>query len=470
MRRATRLFHVISLFIALLLVSSSLTISSPVASGATYRSPAADLADRLAASPAGEHLSWAVEQVNDGGASLTAEDIVARFSDDFLNALPVNDLIGVFTAYLAPYGPMRIARLEGGVTATRANALLIAADGEPWRVRLGIEVTEPYRINDLFFEPAYRPVGMDNPPTSWSSLNKHLDKVAPEVGFLAAEVTDGACEPVSGLNADQELAVGSTFKLYILGELARQIEAGDITWDDLLKLTPRLKSLPTGNLLYEPNGSLFSLVEFAERMTAESDNTATDHLISFLGRKNVEAMMATMGHAHPASNIPLLMTREWFAIKLRLSDDLIDEYIAADDERQREILTHDVKPKADTLWDGEEWINPYLIDSIEWFASAADLCRAAAYLQEQSSRRGLAPVLDCLSLEPGIAFDPAIWTYVGYKGGYETGVKSHVWLLQREDGRWFAITAIINDPTKEIDGVKLNGLMIPAAALLAKTS
>jgi hypothetical protein len=81
---------------------------------------------------------------------------------------------------------------------------------------------------------------------------------------------------------------------------------------------------------------------------------------------------------------------------------------------------------------------------------------------------GLAPILNCLSLEPGIAFDAATWSYVGYKGGYETGVMSNVWLLQRTDGRWFTIAAIINDPSKEIEGQKLNQLMIPAAALLAK--
>jgi beta-lactamase class A len=341
-------------------------------------------------------------------------------------------------------------------------------DGAPWHVRLAIEAEKPYRIDDLYFEPAYQPAAMAKPPTSWQSLDKHLKKVAPEVGFIAAEVTDGTCQPISGVNADQELAIGSTFKLYILGELARQIDAGEASWDELLTLKDALKSLPSGTMLYEENGSKFPLVDYAERMVSLSDNTATDHLISRLGRENIEAMMATMGHTDPARNIPLLMTREWFAIKLRLSDKRVAEYIDADDTTQREILKAEVDPEADTLWDGEEWVNPYLIDSIEWFASASDLCRATAYLHEQSGHDGLGPIEDCLSLEPAIAFDPAIWSYVGYKGGYETGVKSHVWLLQRNDGRWFTIAAIINDPKKEIDGASLNQLMIPAAALLAK--
>jgi putative SOS response-associated peptidase YedK len=78
-------------------------------------------------------------------------------------------------------------------------------------------------------------------------------------------------------------------------------------------------------------------------------------------------------------------------------------------------------------------------------------------------------VAGALSLEPGIVFDPAIWTYVGHKSGYETGVKSNVWLLQRSDGRWFVLAGIINDPRKEINGAGLADLMVAATALLAKT-
>jgi hypothetical protein len=283
-------------------------------------------------------------------------------------------------------------------------------------------------------------------------------------------VTEGTCRPVHERNPDQTLAVGSAFKLYVLGELARQVEAGEASWDEPLTLRASLKSLPSGNLLYEPDGAVFSLRYYAEQMIAESDNTATDHLIDRLGRRNVEAMMAQMGHHDPSLNTPLLMTREWFAIKLRFTPAQVEAYLKASENRQRRMLERQVAPLADTLWDGEEWSGPYLIDTIEWFASAADLCRAMAALHELGNRPGLGPVHDALSLEPGILFDARTWSYVGYKGGYETGVKSETWLLQRNDGRWFALVAIINDPRREIDGHTLRQLMIPAAALLAETA
>ena len=80
----------------------------------------------------------------------------------------------------------------------------------------------------------------------------------------------------------------------------------------------------------------------------------------------------------------------------------------------------------------------------------------------------MAPVLNALSLQPGITFDPADWSYVGYKGGYETGVRSDVWLLQRNDGRWFVLAGIVNNYQAEIDHYGHTNLMIAAADLLAR--
>ena len=66
-----------------------------------------------------------------------------------------------------------------------------------------------------------------------------------------------------------------------------------------------------------------------------------------------------------------------------------------------------------------------------------------------------------------MTFDARTWNYVGYKGGYETGVLNHTWLLQRGDGRWFAMILTLNDSRAELDGVTATRLMIPAAALIA---
>jgi beta-lactamase class A len=204
-------------------------------------------------------------------------------------------------------------------------------------------------------------------------------------------------------------------------------------------------------------------------MISQSDNTATDHLIDRLGREAVEESFASMGHSHPELNTPLLMTREWFAIKMRFSDRDIHRYELAGEATRREIIQEMAIPNAATLAEWEPWLAFRAIDTIEWFASATDLCTAMASLLETARHEGMQPVLDALSLQPGITFDPAVWSYVGYKGGYETGVKSDVWLLQRVDGRWFVMAGIINNIQAEIDGYGFTDLMIAAADLLART-
>src|SRR3546814_12488811 len=71
-----------------------------------------------------------------------------------------------------------------------------------------------------------------------------FDKVAAEIaalpgqtGFLVAELDGGAIRPLASAHADRQFATGSTFKLYILGELAAQIAAGKRRWSDVVPLS-----------------------------------------------------------------------------------------------------------------------------------------------------------------------------------------------------------------------------------------
>ncbi len=462
LRPSSLVYRVVAIVaVAIVLLSPCGWLGRPVASA-----PLPGLA--IPSTPAGERLSWVLGAVNRGGEGLTEGAIRHRFTEAYLSALPPAALIADVVTYLVPIAPISVARIEGGITDTRAHVLLLGAGGQVWRFVLEVEPVQPHRITTLYFLPVTVAVPSPKAPRTWSSLIKRLQRLAPEVSFVAAEVRDATCQPVAVVNPDLPLAIASSFKLYVLGEIARQVASGEARWDEPLTLRNALKSLPSGNLLYLPDGSVLPLQYYAERMIAESDNTATDHLIHRLGRRNVEEMMAVMGHAEPERNRPLLLTREWFAIKLRLRPDQVRRYLAANETGKRKMLRQEIDPLADTLWDGEDWPGPYLIDTIEWFASANDLCRAMVSLHEMASQPGLAPVAGALSLEPGIVFDPAIWTYVGHKSGYETGVKSNAWLLERSDGRWFVLAGIINDPRKEINGAGFADLMVAAAALLAK--
>jgi beta-lactamase class A len=293
--------------------------------------------------------------------------------------------------------------------------------------------------------------------------------IAPQVGFVAAEVSNGTCQPLARVEPDLPLAIASSFKLYVLGEMAHQVTSGEASWSDWITLDADLISMPNGEMRYLEPGQAFPAAFVAEQMISKSDNTATDHLIGYLGREEVEESFARMGQADPTLNEPLMLTREWFAIRMRFSAQETRQYLDASDDAQRSILANDASPTASTLLETEPWFAFHGDESVEWYASAMDLCNAMAWLQEAGTDPVNQEVLDALSIAPGIPFDPAIWSFVGYKGGYETGVASNVWLLQRSDGRWFVLASVINDPDAEIDGGRLFSLMLPAADLLAKT-
>ena len=303
----------------------------------------------------------------------------------------------------------------------------------------------------------------------WSAVTESIAGLAPETTFLAAEIVDGACHPVAAVAADREIGIASTFKLYVLGELARQVATGRATWQEQLPVDDRWKSKPSGEMRYEAPGTRHTLRYYAERMIADSDNTATDHLIARLGRENVEAIQPFLGHGAPELNVPLLMTREFFALKTAADEQPIDRYLGSPDDEQRRILETEIAPSVVSPEGWGDWSGPERID-LEWFASADDVCRALARLDQLSDRPELRPLTQILSLNRGgTVFDRATWPYAGFKMGSEAGVYNLTWLLGREDGRRFVVTASFNDPVNGIDQGSVWNLIERVETLLATT-
>jgi beta-lactamase class A len=424
----------------------------------------------IPATPVGDQLGWVLGMLNDGAENLGPIRTAEHFSGEFLDALPSKELIATIrdlSTALAPIGP---ARFEGVGDPYRAVVIITTDAIDDWRLTIGVDPLPPHQISEFYLAPVAYPAPLAVPPATWAELDSDLLALAREATFLAAEIDGGTCTPVHGLDEDEPLAIGSAFKLYVLGELADQIAHGQASWDETLAIQDELRSLPSGAMHLDPDGTTYPLLTYAQQMIAASDNTATDHLIDRLGRENVEAEMGAMGHATPEKNVPLLATREWFAFKVKLGLLATLGYLNADDAAQRAFLADSVDPAAATLEETDtlSWILPRRIQTIEWFASASDLCRALASLQERSNQPGLEAISGILSTDPGVVFDARVWSYVGYKGGYETGVLNHTWLLQRGDGRWFAMILTLNDPRAELDSQTATRLMIPAAALLAE--
>lgn len=323
---------------------------------------------------------------------------------------------------------------------------------------------------------------------SWEAFDEALSQLAEDVSFLAAEVTDGACEPVHEVGADRSLAIGSSFKLYILGELAHQLRDGRFRsnvrddgrggkhghwrghrrsgpWSQPVAIEDRYKAIPHGDFLWLPAGTKLTVRYFAEKMIQESDNTATDHLLFLLGRENVERRMREMGHHDPSLNIPLLATREMAIMKYLWTDEEVDAYEAAAVPERRQLLAQEDRHN-DDIEDLPDQVAPLRIDTAEWFADRFDMCEALMELYELGQDPRLRPTLEILTLADQIGVDRERFPYVGFKGGSEFGVFAGNWLLMRNDGRRFVMTFALNDHTKGLDPQAVVDALQPAANVL----
>lgn len=311
-------------------------------------------------------------------------------------------------------------------------------------------------------------LGEAAPSFSWTRIDQQVGQIAPDNNLLVAEFAGNNCRPIHAVNASDQLAIASVFKLYVLGELARQIQAGEVAWDEPVTLTENLRSMPSGDYAWVPAGQQVPVLRLAEAMIWQSDNTATDHLIGRLGRENVERAFAAFGHADPEVNQPLLLTRELFAIKMWQPADWIARYMAASDEEQLELLTSEFDGRRinpDGGWG--QWSGPMAIDGVEWFASAKDLCRVMVGLWTMGAQPGLEPVRDILVGNRGGIGDIATWPRAGVKNGFEAGVVSSAWVLERNDGRVFFVTAGFNDQRRVVSADAPGAVLAPVFGCLA---
>lgn len=296
------------------------------------------------------------------------------------------------------------------------------------------------------------PMGVSQvpPPASWQELDTDLAGLAPEVSFAAMTIGPDGCHLVHGVNATTARPLGSSFKLYVLGALARAVRRHRASWGQELAIRDQWKSLPSGLLQNVPAGTRLTLREYADFMLSLSDNTAADHLIHFVGRDAVQAQLFRFGNADPGRDIPFLTTRELFALKSVNYPALADSYLA-DSPAQRTAML----PALDQipLSQLSGWAQPELINQIEWFASPADICRAYAGLWHENAQPGMSAIGGALSInDGGIGLDRDRYPVVWFKGGSEPGVVTLNYLARASDGQVIVASVMLADPDAPISG------------------
>ena len=108
---------------------------------------------------------------------------------------------------------------------------------------------------------------------------------AAPLGFAFKDLKSGE---VIAYHGDSPFPTASSYKLYILAELFRQVYTGERKLSDRYPLTDDVKAVGSGVLQILDAGAELTLKDYATLMMTISDNTATDVLFNLVGRDNIK--------------------------------------------------------------------------------------------------------------------------------------------------------------------------------------
>lgn len=376
------------------------------------------------------------------------------FTPAFLAQVPEAQVRAVVRQFAAQYGSVQgLSGIEAASPQT--GTIHIRYQRATVHMDLAIEPAPPHLIQGLQL------AGADMADDSIEALLGELRALPGRVSFAIARLGDGAPAISTGIEPDQPLAIGSTYKLFILAELSRQVQAGQRRWSDVIAVGRR--SISGGTVGSLPRGAPITLHTLASLMISISDNSATDILLHHLGRENVERMMAMMGVRDPARNRPLLTTLELGLLKTAPAT-AFNLWRRADEATRRRLLANDYAAIDPSRIDVSIFAgNPVRIDSVEWFASSSDLVRAMDWLRlhADETAKGI------LAINPGLPPQArAAVSYAGFKGGSEPGVANLTYLIQTRAGAWFAVTGSWNNQAAPVEEARFASLMARAVQLL----
>ncbi len=369
------------------------------------------------------------------------------FAPAFLAAVPEAQIKALADQFIAQNGkPLKIIGVES--KGPNSAAIKIEYEKAIATADITVESAAPNKVVGLLVK------GFELKGDTPAKIDAEFSALPGKSGYLVEKIgADGKRQQIAGRATGQQFAIASTFKLYVLAELASQVQAGRRSWSDVVPILDTNYSSPaTQNW---PRSTPVTLQTLATWMISVSDNAATDALIRVLGREAIEEKLATIGHSAPDKTLPMLTTVEVFALKSNPA--LRAKFEQASEAGQRDLLSSEAAAlKYERINMAALGSGPVAIDSIEWFASPSDI----ANLLNNIRRTGNQTALDVMSVNKGVPpISAAKWQYLGYKGGSEPGVIAMSFLAQSKAGDWYVISGSWNNPTKEVDNERFAALI-----------
>lgn len=359
-----------------------------------------------------------------------AEDV---FSTSFLAQISSTQLTALSGQLKAQFGePLAVENLQS--FSLYKAAFDLRMERGIGKVEMALQPNQSNRISELLIKRVDPP----NASLNTGSNDGDLATITNRLNALPGDVSayfgplDGT-NPKISINPNQQMAIGSTFKLYVLSALARKIAAGDANWDDTHTLTR--PSFPSGMTQKWPRSAPMTLQSMATLMISISDNTATDSLIEYLGADAVYDEVEESGHSQAGLNWPFMTTRQMFSLKAG-GDTNIANYRRLSPAAK--VAALDRLDKANIVQDDVERAfanGPYALD-IEWFANAHDLRKMLGHVLYNRDDK----VLQIMGINPS-AFPSFFQQYprIYYKGGNEPGVINYTWLMMDKQQQWHVL-------------------------------
>lgn len=114
---------------------------------------------------------------------------------------------------------------------------------------------------------------------------RQIDEESPgNLGIYIKNLEDGE---VVSYNADRDWYLASTVKIPLAIAILQKIEAGELSLNDELTLRESDKVDGSGDLIWQEAGTSYTIEALIEMMMRDSDSTATDMLIRFLGEEDL---------------------------------------------------------------------------------------------------------------------------------------------------------------------------------------
>jgi beta-lactamase class A len=359
------------------------------------------------------------------------------FDPAFLTAVPPEQLTSVIASLKTQFGEPQtleaVRRMD-----VRSASIDIRFDKAVVTFTIGVL---DGRLSGLFI------TGSRTQGDTMEQITADIAALPGRSGFVVQQLTPSGAQTIASHRPDERFAIASVFKLYVLAEIDRAVRAGERRWSDVLPLSQ--KSHPSGIAQNWPDAAPMTLQTLATLMVSVSDNSATDTLIAAIGQEKLAAIVRASGHSRPSDMIPLLSTQAVTGLKMPANAALRDRFLAADDAEQTRLVadagdTLRLKNLDLAVYTG----GPNQIDTIEWFASPADVARLLAMLE----RDGDPVTRAILKVNSGIPpVNAGRWAYLGYKGGSEPGIMGMSFLARTKQGDGYVITAFANNPAADID-------------------